>query len=760
MFDPAKLTAMLMSMRMMGLAGSIDDDDVPGMFMESLMSGLQGPTGTEEVDGMIWEIARAKKLLEASPGLIASTCQLLQRQNFPSDSSTPGGLGPLKRTETRAIEDLTPVVLADMYGPKRHEGERRPCLPSDHQLESRRRHHLVSQEACVADVSSVEDTTGHVVPVTIMNPSPLHACYISAATLKELFPLGSVLAIREPYIKFALRVYIAATFKASTEQLKEEGNKAMARRDYVVSIVKYSIALTAASEHLPPALRLVLLLNRAQAYLSNSDPGSAYRDCLSARVLMGEHPDVVQPHHHDRLAYRSAQAAYDMRMYDRAEKFVQEYKRLGVKQGAVLEAKIKARQREAKDGSYDWTAMFEYSIKDSAPFLDVADYTGPVAVAKIPGKGRGLITTQDVKAGELLLVSKALVAAYQIETPGLTLINFDFLHNLMSKTSHVTAEIKAVHQLMDNIGLDKMFNSLQAGTSGSCHLSPPVVTEDQQLSALLKPYMVDPARLQGILYDNAFGIMQLTKEANTVHPERGDDTTDTPTRLFGLPSLMNHSYIPNTSSFGLGDVMVVRALHDLQKGTEITTSYYPGEETAASRFDNSVKWSFKCDSQLCIDDAADDHRRRAEILMAEFAPLMERSRQIFHSFSSPRSLVEMWRVLSDHFSHCDVGSAIEMEMKGLVSIGNEVASPEQRQAHGRTIQRLQQLGGDASIISMLLVSKLCHSTQNTTDAVAWAKTAFWAHEVLYGCGREVFMTRFGHFLDPFQRAIKWDGITL
>jgi hypothetical protein len=61
----------------------------------------------------------------------------------------------------------------------------------------------------VADFSSVEDTNGHVVPVTIMNPSPLHACYISAATLKELFPLGSVLAIREPYIKFALRGYIA-----------------------------------------------------------------------------------------------------------------------------------------------------------------------------------------------------------------------------------------------------------------------------------------------------------------------------------------------------------------------------------------------------------------------------------------------------------------------------------------------------------------------------------------------------------------------
>lgn len=321
-----------------------------------------------------------------------------------------------------------------------------------------------------------------------------------------------------------------------------------------MSVVKYSIALTATIEHLPPALHLALLLNRAQAYLFNGKPGSAYRDCLAARIFMDEHPDVVQPHHRERLAVRSAQAAYDMRLYDRAGRFVQECNQLGVKQGALLEEMIKARQREAKEGSYNWETMFEASIEKNAPFLDVADYTGSVTVARIPAKGRGLITTQDVKAGELLLVSKALVAAYQAETPGLTVINVDFEHNLMSKTSHVTAKVKAVHQLMDNIGLGKMFDSLQAGTSGSCHLSSPVVTEDQQLSALLQPYNVDPARLEGILNDNAFGFMQLSKQANTFHPERGNDTTDTPTRLFGLPSLMNHSCIPNTSSFSLGDV--------------------------------------------------------------------------------------------------------------------------------------------------------------------------------------------------------------
>jgi hypothetical protein len=50
-----------------------------------------------------------------------------------------------------------------------------------------------------------------------------------------------------------------------------------------------------------------------------------------------------------------------------------------------------------------------------------------------------------------------------------------------------------------------------------------------------------------------------------------------------------------------------------------------------------------------------------------------------------------------------------MEIKALVFGGTEVASREQRQAHGRTIQRLGRFGDDARIISMILISKLHHT---------------------------------------------------
>lgn len=66
MFDPAQLSATLEAMRMMGLAGSVDDNDLPGMFKEMMMLASGGPSGDNVADTMTWEMERAKKLHEAS----------------------------------------------------------------------------------------------------------------------------------------------------------------------------------------------------------------------------------------------------------------------------------------------------------------------------------------------------------------------------------------------------------------------------------------------------------------------------------------------------------------------------------------------------------------------------------------------------------------------------------------------------------------------------------------------------------------------
>lgn len=67
---------------------------------------------------------------------------------------------------------------------------------------------------------------------------------------------------------------------------------------------------------------------------------------------------------------------------------------------------------ETTTGRYDWLGLYLAAQKEQRPRLDAAEYIGPVQVKHVKGKGRGLVVAKDVKAGTLLLVSKALDCLY------------------------------------------------------------------------------------------------------------------------------------------------------------------------------------------------------------------------------------------------------------------------------------------------------------------------------------------------------------
>jgi hypothetical protein len=70
--------------------------------------------------------------------------------------------------------------------------------------------------------------------------------------------------------------------------------------------------------------------------------------------------------------------------------------------------RVKQRLHEQETGRYNFKEMYEAVTKGQLA-LDAATYTGPVMVKASPGRGRGLFSTKDVKAGELLLCEKAVV---------------------------------------------------------------------------------------------------------------------------------------------------------------------------------------------------------------------------------------------------------------------------------------------------------------------------------------------------------------
>ena len=56
--------------------------------------------------------------------------------------------------------------------------------------------------------------------------------------------------------------------------------------------------------------------------------------------------------------------------------------------------------------------MHEAAAKQVPPCLDVATYWDPVTIKTTEGRGRGLFTTRDVAAGDLLLCEKAFSYSY------------------------------------------------------------------------------------------------------------------------------------------------------------------------------------------------------------------------------------------------------------------------------------------------------------------------------------------------------------
>jgi len=60
-------------------------------------------------------------------------------------------------------------------------------------------------------------------------------------------------------------------------------------------------------------------------------------------------------------------------------------------------------------GDYD---ILELLKLGKTELHEIGQFRGPIEVASIPGKGRGVIATQDILPGQLLLVSKAFAMVF------------------------------------------------------------------------------------------------------------------------------------------------------------------------------------------------------------------------------------------------------------------------------------------------------------------------------------------------------------
>eukprot|EP00798_Chlamydomonas_sp_ICE-L_P005546 gene5546-4181_t len=156
---------------------------------------------------------------------------------------------------------------------------------------------------------------------------------------------------------------------------------------------------------------------------------------------------------------------------------------------------------------------------------------------------------------------------------------------------------------------------------------------------------VDVPLIRGILCNNWFsgtqgGLWRLIKELQW-NKKSGDllpasereemrskwlsmfNSVKTATGLWIRPSLFNHSCLPNSTYFNVGDVMFISTTRDVEAGEELRLSYLDPMEPFEERTRTLAGWNsgngFECDCARC--DACRDHPQIASLEREAFAML-------------------------------------------------------------------------------------------------------------------------------------------
>ncbi|KAL4965469.1 TPR domain protein [Aspergillus stella-maris] len=452
----------------------------------------------------------------------------------------------------------------------------------------------------------VEDEVGDVVKLTLYNQQ-------EDLTTHGRLVEGTVMIIKEPYLKVAgdgghaIRVdHISdiiflsehdsrvpvlweprvINVEMSANDWKLNGNDRFSKDDYGHAIDLYAKALDSSPT---AAEATVLRLNRALACLR----AHRFDAALSDLDIVLEDNETSE-----KALFRKAQALYYLHRFQECceihEILAKHYPR---NEAAKDEFKRgKARLKEQKTGKYDFKRMQLEAKKLSTTEVDHATYIGPVAVKHAGSAGRGVFTTADVKAGDLLFCEKAYAQALQDNQSHeiSTLINLET--NKVTTGTHADLITMIVRKMYNNPSLAPKFTNLYHGSY------KPVNASEVDENTVVDTFLVE--RTMSL---NAFGCLRSTRGFHLETLLSSSNfgalagTEPKSAGIWCLASYMNHSCYDNAYRSFIGDMMIVRACQDLPANTEVTVAYSPPSDDSKDPGLFKQQWGFTCNCALCLD---------------------------------------------------------------------------------------------------------------------------------------------------------------
>lgn len=261
----------------------------------------------------------------------------------------------------------------------------------------------------------------------------------------------------------------------------------------------------------------------------------------------------------EKAYYRMGRAAYSMRQYSLAAESFRKCVDINNKNKKAVEdlARCEERTRESRTGFYDMRRLISL-VKEGVLRLDVADYVSDlIKIADIPNKSKGIVATERIKRGTLLVASKAASIAYDSEC-STKVISVNFYTKKMDQPSNNQNLVNLFHKLQHDPYLAKKVYELYAG---------PDIDRDQ----VVPEGIVDSSRVELILTYNSF-ITQDQKEFVSGAKSSGDGMEEN-SGLWVFPCYFNHSCVPNTVRLYLKDFVMFYAFRDIDKDEEVTTQY-------------------------------------------------------------------------------------------------------------------------------------------------------------------------------------------
>ncbi|KAI0720343.1 hypothetical protein C8T65DRAFT_602814 [Cerioporus squamosus] len=682
-------------------------------------------------------------------------------------------VGFAKHSSATPIQELQPVRFANMSVRRAHVGNYLLCRI------------IAPCSRMVAIQTIVEDVDGIAYDLSTYNFPSTFDCTLEH--LDALFPVGSILAIREPTFKAPTQgdrplvrvdsptdisfvvtgnpLLVDVTWRTGVtvprspvlphtlEAWQERGNGYFKASQWFLAAFAYSQGLAIQPD------ASVVLLNRAEAYLRMNYYSGAV--CDAQRVLSTEGiPDA----HVGKAVFRLAKAHYGRAEYAAAREFFIRWKNAHADDDAA-DAWIErcdARSSEQATGQYDWVTSFRTAKKKIR--LDVAGYTGAMEVRTMThrGGGRGIVATKDLKAGDLLMVTKPFVSVYTSELPkNRVIVTLDLTSNTSRERTDALLLSRIVEKIYGNPDLhDEVFH-LYAGSDypQPPDTYPPASKGPTPVEPLNPKADIDIAQLEAVCTYNNFSPYRLENY-------HADDQGAKPTGLYPLASLFNHSCSANAVWYCIGDVMIIRATGPIPAGTEITIPYTV-EESYHDRQAALKKHMLEhCTCSLCEEDRKDGEdrlRKRHELkkrvasasfLTASLAEARAFEKSVRETFGPTRGPVRPLLALALHAvaeklrasgNARQLREALQQDMEALRCFGFDVPQVPEGGTQGST--RLP-IGTDRfpSVTSffepttmMLRIACTYLNLDEEANAVGWIKAASWLTDASVGGGKELFM---------------------